>query len=559
MKKHILVLIFILSSLHSFGQVKSEAQKISNIKQFGLVWGFMKYHHPEISDGKYNWNQTFIDYYEIIKNVETQDEFNEITLKLFNSVDNSKIQLNSEIQIVKYFDKNVDFEWFNQFRNYPKTLSYLNNLKNNLNISDYYVSNKSISKIPTFENEKKYENFDEKIESHRLLSLFSFYNMIHYQYVNKYLIEDNYIDNLNVFIPIFLNSNSIFDYELSKSKLIVSIFDSHAFYLPKELSDVLFKYKAPIGIKFIGNQLVVSSIYNQELAEIDGIKLGDIITKIEGIDSKTYFEEKLGGIISHSNNNFLKKWTMWGLFNEEDRLNINIKRFDSVFEKEIKLYNKYEKNGFTSLRSVTPQSKYSLIQDDIGYINLENINKKDLRKAYKDFENTQGLIFDLRNYPKNISVDEVTKFLYPTRRAFIKVLFPSINKPSYSEYSSSRLKLIMDPFKAGKNNDKYYRGKVILLVNHFTQSQAEYLGVSIQASPNCITVGEQTAGSPMNIANFTFPDGTKVSITSLGSFYPNGESIQRKGLKIDHYINDDLLDLTQDPYLKKAIEVIKGN
>lgn len=204
------------------------------------------------------------------------------------------------------------------------------------------------------------------------------------------------------------------------------------------------------------------------------------------------------------------------------------------------------------------KKEWQLIDDNIGYINLKTISKEDIKKAFDEFSDTNGIIIDLRNYPKNISGNDIVKYTYPERKEFIKVLSPLGNSPSLASFGKPSISVIIDPFKSGSKNSKYYNKKIILLVDQTTQSKAEYIGMAIQASPICITVGENTAGSVMNITIFKLPDGTEFRFTALGGFYPDGTGVQRKGLKIDHYVKETTSNFIHDQYILKGIELIES-
>ena len=204
------------------------------------------------------------------------------------------------------------------------------------------------------------------------------------------------------------------------------------------------------------------------------------------------------------------------------------------------------------------EKERQLIDDNIGYINLKTISKEDIKKAFDEFSDTNGIIIDLRNYPKNISGNDIVKYTYPERKEFIKVLSPLGNSPSLASFGKPSISVIIDPFKSGSKNSKYYNKKIILLVDQTTQSKAEYIGMAIQASPICITVGENTAGSVMNITIFKLPDGTEFRFTALGGFYPDGTGVQRKGLKIDHYVKETTSNFIHDQYILKGIELIES-
>jgi len=300
----------------------------------------------------------------------------------------------------------------------------------------------------------------------------------------------------------------------------------------------------------INDTLVITSIYNKALGKLNDIRLGDLITQVRDSSIKLNLEKRVGSIISHSNKSFLENWARLILFDKKDSIQVKIKRGNNTFTKHIKLYDTFQVKNKSLLEQKKINKKSKFIKKDIGYINLASITKKELKNTFKNFTNTKGIILDLRNYPKNISERDLAKQLYPKKTKFIKVLFPIKNQPSYAKFDKATLSFIKDPFKAGNKNANYYKGKIILLVNQYTQSRAEFFGMVIQASPNCITVGKQTAGSVMNITTFTMPDKTEVNITSTGAFYPNGEGVQKKGLKINFLVSETTTNFINDQYFE---------
>lgn len=553
-RKFILAITFCLwGIMQMMSQEKAAISGTEKYKQFGLVWGLLKYHHSEVSKGNYNWDEIFVENIDKLEGVQTQINLDAFLLNFVLSVKESKIK--TETNKDNLFTENFDYNWIEQYSGNKELYPKLKQLENNTSIGNYYTSK---SGIPTFENEKGFKAFDHKIKSHRLLELFSFWNVIQYHYVNKYLMDKNWFGQLDHFIDSFVNCNSQLEYELAKTNLITSLNDSHSFYSSKTVIDSLFKFKPPFAIINVNDTLVVKGIYNK-LGEKDDLKLGDLIVEINDLDIKSFQKQKIGSMFSSSNDTFFKKWTRWLMCNTEDSIKVKIKRKDSVTTKYIHLYKTFSKDETHSdLTFFSYKKEWQLIDDNIGYINLKTISKEDIKKAFEEFSNTNGIIIDLRNYPRNIRESDITQHTYPDRKEFIKVLSPLGNRPSLANFDKPSISVIIDPFKSGGKNSKYYNKKIILLVNHTTQSMAEYIGMAIQASPTCVTVGETTSGVPMNIAVFKLPDGTEFRFTVLGAFYPDGTGAQRKGLKIDHYVNETTSNFTEDQYILKGIELIKS-
>ena len=83
MKK--LLCLFLLLSFSAKSQTKiSETEKY---KQVGLVWGILKYHHPDISQGTYNWDQELINLIDATETINEQENLNDLLLDFIKKFD----------------------------------------------------------------------------------------------------------------------------------------------------------------------------------------------------------------------------------------------------------------------------------------------------------------------------------------------------------------------------------------------------------------------------------------------------------------------------------------
>jgi C-terminal processing protease CtpA/Prc len=106
--------------------------------------------------------------------------------------------------------------------------------------------------------------------------------------------------------------------------------------------------------------------------------------------------------------------------------------------------------------------------------------------------------------------------------------------------------------------NKYYGGKVIVLVNEETQSSSEYATMLLQVADKVKTIGSQTAGADGNVSQIEFL-GFKSKMSGLGVFYPDETETQRKGVKIDIEVLPTIKAIQEgrDEVLEKALEYIK--
>lgn len=550
--------LFLFQPSYSQNKV-SEATKTESLIR---IWGLLKYQHPEVSKGEFDFDEEFINEFNKIQPLQNQEQLNEELLNWIKKFDLGKSKFKTNQNLLRYknlFSKNADFAWIENSNFSPALIESINQTKNNSAIGDYYASINALNKMVGFKNEKGYANFDSSKKAHRILFLSSFWNAMRYWNVNIYLTDEPWSKVLTTMLPEF-NQESAIAFETAKEKLFSKINDSHSNYTSSYLIEKKLNHFACFGGKIVNDSLVITGLYNKDLAQKDNIGLGDVIHTIAGKSTKEYYLHKFSNAISTSNQNYLKARieNYFLLASDKDSIQIGFRKKDGSLEnKQIKLYKqiRYPDELYDWLSKPKKENWYK-ITNSIGYLNLATVTKKELKEAFKAFENTKGIIINLRNYPRNISVDEITNYLCPEKKIFLKVLATYL--PSYGEYDiEAPLKIIKNPFVSGNNSKNYYKGKVVLLVDRKTSSHAEFIGMAIQQAPNCITIGEQTFGAVMNRTAFTLTDKTSIDFTGMGAFYPDNEGVQRKGLKIDYLIQESASNYKPNGYLEEAIKIIE--
>lgn len=558
--KKILLFIFVFSSLITFSQTKvPESQKIERLIQ---IWGLLKYHHPEISKGKLNWNQEFITLYDKIEKIETNEQLNQELLSWitgFESESTKKLYKKKVYDQQKLFTKNYDYSWIETSNFNPIVTSKLHQIRENSNYGDFYASIDKLNNFINFKNDKGFDSFNYRIKSHRILFLASFWNVMKYWNVNIYLTDEPWSEVLKNLQLDFINADTEEKFEFAKMKLFSKLNDSHSDYFNDYIFKNVYNRFASFGGKLINDSLVVTTLHSKSLAAKDNIKLKDVIYEIENKSVKDYFYEKFKDFGSTSNlNNARNLYSYyWLLSSNKDSMHVRFISADKKIEsKYVKLYE-YEtyKPEERENISIPKQETFYELNTDIGFINLGKISKKELKTAFYSFANKKGIIIDLRNYPTKVNEDDIAKYLYPKKKIFVKILAPS--KPSLGNYDmQAPLKFLKNPFAAGSKNRKYFKGKIVLMVNRSTGSRAEYFAMLIQQSPNCTAIGEQTFGAIMNRIEITLSDKTTIDFTGMGAFYPNDIGVQRNGIKIDYEVKESAKNYNPNQYIEEAIKII---
>lgn len=531
------------------------SSKIEDLTILGKVWGFLKYYHPAIAKGDLNWDYELFRIMPKIIQSKSDNERNEILTKWIRNLGNVKKGTSEKIE-----DSSIKFKpdltWITDNSKLGKELSkqliIIRDAKRDSN--NYYVRYFPKTYIPEFTNEKLYSSsLTQSDAGYRLLSLYRYWNIIQYYFPYKNLIEENWNNVLPEFLPKFANANSDLEYELTLLSLISRIHDTHARIGGKNVALENFKGEnyAPVAISTIEDKAVVTDYLNESLGEKSGLKKGDIIISV---NDKTIDEiiNRESPITPASNYSIQLQLIFRDLLRTNDTLiNINCKRGNLITSLKIKCFSlqvlDLNKNYFKR------DTCFKLITPEIAYIFPGTIKNDYLPKIMTEVLRTKGLIVDLRCYPSDFIVFSLTEYLMPDSTAFVKFSKPSIINPGLFTYFKAS--------KVGKSNIDYYKGKVVIIVNELTMSNAEYTTLAIRVAPKATVIGSQTAGADGNAIGINLPGGIVTAFSSIGVYYPDGKETQRIGIVPDIEVKPTIRGISEgrDELLEKAISLINKN
>jgi carboxyl-terminal processing protease len=541
-------LIIFLTLVLAYNTIYSQSllSKTEKLYATGKVWGFLKYYHPSVAKGTFNWDNELIQILPKVEQAKTKEDLSNLFIVWINSIGKiNKCNSCETIKEVNYFDKNFDLSWTQDSTIFDITLSQKLKLieENRFQGESHYLSVNEKAGNVILKKEQNYSNFDYQKENLRLLALFKYWNTIEYFFPYKYQTDKNWNSVLKDMLPKFLGATNQLDYHLAMLELVVSLDDSHA-GLRTELLDNYFGIKyIPASFKIFKEGAIITRFYNDSLAFINDIKIGDVIVKAEGKSIEEILL-KNNKYLKGSNETAKTAYAFDKIFNgSTDSIEIEFIRENHLLKKRV---GRYHFEQFEYSRPL--RDKWKILNNNVGYVNLENVEPKEVSQISKDLKNTKSIIFDLRNYPK-FSLSPFLDFLNPTPKKFVQSIIPDLEYPGKFYWQESRT--------LGKYNRKHYKGRVIILVNSNTISYAELYAMGLQTVSNSITIGSQTLGADGNVTNTEFIGGFKTGFSGIGIFYPDSTETQRIGIRIDIEVHPTLEGIKQgrDEVLDKAIEV----
>jgi hypothetical protein len=526
------------------------ARRINDLVVLGKVWGFVKYYHPALLAGEYNWDYELFRALPKVMQCNNDKERNEILYTWIKQLGEVETEKNKQRDsaIIKLYP---DIQWINDVNVLGSPLSaQLNDIKNAKRKFTGYYLGMARAGNPDFKNEKEYAFARYPDPGIRLLALYRYWNIIQYFFPYKNLIGENWNNVLTEFIPKVVNATNELEYKQTVLALIARIHDSHAnfWYQDPALEEKYGKYYLPLAIKFIEGKAVVTGYHNAILGPETGLKKGDVITSINGKSIDSIIQENLPLTPASNYATQLRNMVRNLLRSADTSIAITYKRGKTVQTTTLPTYPRH----IAYVGNSKKDTCFKYITPEIAYINPGSIRKEYVANMMPEFMKTKGMIVDMRSYPSDNVFPELCKYLLPQRMRFTRITNADLVNPGFFVFTHYS--------EVGSKNADHYKGRIVIIVNETTQSAAEYMSMALQVAPQATVIGSTTAGADGNVSFFYLPGGIRTAISGIGIYYPDGRETQRVGIVPDITVHPTIQGIAEgrDELLEKAVSIING-
>lgn len=521
---------------------------IVDLSCLGKVWGFLKYNHPVIAGGTYNWDFElfrFLPKFLAAKDIRTKEG---LMLDWINKLGDI-----SKYPKAKNKSKNTSSKqslgWIASLISDKSLKEKLYQIYERRNQgAHFYVG--SNPEAPTFLHEDPYANLALPDDAFRLLSLFKYWNIVNYYFPYKHLTDKNWDSVLMEYIPYFLGAKSRLEYELTVLKIIGEVHDSHAGLWDgaKEFYRLKGWNYPPFHVRFVENKLIVDGYFNADKAALTGIKMGDVITHVNGKSVEKIVDSLLHYFPGSNLSARLRDLSYDMLRSANTEVFIEYITEDTLKKTKLTLYNRQQLDYYDFFK-LKNQKGIQLLTNDILYLNLAFLNENDYPLLEAHLKNVKGVIIDIRNYP-NFLLYSLLPYFQTTKKPFAKFTHRNVNNPGEFNWTkNARIYGNKNPFS----------GKVMVLANEVTQSLGEFTVMAFKATGNTTVIGSQTAGADGKLTDIFLPGGLKTGISGYGVYYPDKTETQRIGIVPDIEVKPTIKGIKEgrDELIEKAIEMIE--
>ncbi|MEZ0539088.1 S41 family peptidase [Fibrella arboris] len=553
------LVLLLLATTASVAQPLSKTQQLASLCK---VWGFLKYYHPVVASGQQDWDHRLVELIPAVQQADNQQTLSAVYEDLLNQLGPVKPcrSCQSEPEHTVLGRPGLDLSFLTDSTLFTEPLrSRLTYLVTNRNQGyNYYVQQDKHIKNTSYENEKAYADMAIPDRSHRLLALFRYWNIIHYFFPYKYAIDRTWADVLTSMIPVFEQAETPETYQKAIYQLVASIQDSHGFVTSTDktrcLRCDLGTLWLPFELKLFDSKAIITRIYSDSLTGPLPVKVGSVISQLDGQFIQSHIA-RLRPYISASNRLDVLR-DLAGLIgvghDQQARLTVVQNGHDTTVQVSRFPFRKLIPSVYKSVNAQYPVSQW--LPDQVGYVNMGKLMSRQVDSVMKPLLRARAIIFDLRNYP-NGTFWLVGRYLQTKPAAFARFSGSDLRFPGvFREVGSAKLPTFSRKLER-------YTGKVIVLVNEETQSQAEFTAMGFRTVPAAVLVGSPTAGADGTISWVPLPGGYRTAFSGIGVYYPDGRETQRVGLIPDVLIRPSIegLQVGRDEVLERALVLTRGN
>lgn len=526
--------------------------QIDNLATLGKVWGFLKYHHPLITSGQRQWDHELLRIMPAVlaapDRAAAQGVLHDWIASLGKIADCAPcaslaagdLHLRPALEWLddrKLLGAHLQADLRHVYRNRPAIGR------------QYYLSLAKGIGNPVFDTELPYPNVRFPDAGFQLLALFRFWNIVEYWAPYRDVIGERWDDVLQQSIARLALAKDRNSYQLELMTVIARIHDTHAnLWSSMAVRPPVGDCYLPVNLRFVGQNAVVAGYAEQDKGLATGLQVGDIIEAMDNVPVAT----------------LVQTWSPhYAASNQPTRLR-DIGRGmvrGSCGETRIRVRRAAGEQEIPAQRTPVPKPRpayardkagetFQLLTPEIAYLKLSSVKRADIQAYLTSARATKGLIIDIRNYPSEFVVFALGQHLIERPSEFVRFTVGDLNNPGAFGWEAP---LALQP------KQPHYAGKVMILVDETTQSQAEYTTMAFRTATGAKVIGSTTAAADGNVSKIALPGNLRAMISGIGVFYPDKRPTQRVGIIPDIQVLPSIQGIRagRDEVLEAAIAEIE--
>ena len=312
------------------------------------------------------------------------------------------------------------------------------------------------------------------------------------------------------------------EYGLALEAMAVQLDDSHVGTGSRALGWNERTHGIGLRLARIDGRVYVAGVTDPVLKGSGLLRAGDEITGIDGEDVSTRLARLAGKMAASTEaGRWRKAMFEMTLFSGGASVRLRLAAADGV-QRSVTV-QPMPLDDALPLRHALPAVS---VDEGVAYVDLDRLQPGEVDTMFATIKDSRAVIFDMRGYPNG------------TGRAIARRL----NVRHAASFATSYQQLAM-PYEAGHGaqlayEDRLfpapgplYQGKVVMLIDEHTQSQAEHLALAVEAATPVTFVGTPSAGANGDLREVVLPGNVHVWYSGLEVRHADGRQLQRVGVQ----------------------------
>jgi C-terminal processing protease CtpA/Prc len=532
--------------------VLSDVQ-VSNLRRLAKVWGFLKYHHPVFTGGREDADAALLQMLQQTMNATDSVHANAIMVEWIKAMGPIESCGPCASESSENWALRPRLQWLSDVLDLGVLLSEQLRLvhRHRRPGQQHYVSLSPNARNPVFENERAYPAEARGELQMRLLSVMRFWNIVEYWSPYRDLIDEDWDQVLTDSLRRITSAQDENRYVLELMAMFARVDDTHTnLWSAINARPPAGECQLPVAVRFVEGQAAVTAQVSGAARE-DRIRVGDVISSIDGV---ALAQRSRQWLPYYAGSNDASRYRDIGRFLSRGRCGatkLEIQRAGVTKSVTVSRVPTTSLDLRRAFANDLDGPTFRLLTPQIAYLKASSLRSGDVAAYFSEASATRGLVIDLRGYPTEFVLLALASQIVDEPKAIAKFTVPELSNPGAFVWKDGPLVAPAQP---------HYSGKVVVLVDESTQSQAEYTAMALRAAPNTVIVGSTTAGADGNMSRFALPGGLTAAISGIGVFYPDKTPTQRAGIVADVAASPTIHGVAdgRDEVLEAGLRAIAG-
>jgi len=345
--------------------------------------------------------------------------------------------------------------------------------------------------------------------------------------------NENWDQLLLEYLPRIEACRDALSYDLTLAEWYTHIQDGHGFINGPVLDAYLGVAPSPLVVRLIEKKPIVTAFRQDSLAKALGIELGDELLTVDGESVSlrlARYHRYQSASTPDAGDNYATRLFLSGPANTS--ITVRFKgRTQPVKTVRLPRDPAFYRGGIYNERGHLPVLR--VLPGNIGYADLDRLAPEQVDSLFERFKDTKAIIFDMRGYPNgvyNALSARLTKRTPIDGASFWRY---SPRMPVWDGASTGSSTITKSYFKGQLPPPvgPTYGGRVVMLIDERTQSQAEYTGLFLEAATPTIFIGSPSAGANGDVTYYRIPGDLTLAFSGNNVSHGDGRQLQRLGIK----------------------------